>query len=65
MFSIKTDDGRITLDSNIFHIFAGDTVTEKILTEDEVQEAYGKYFGLPYDAETAKNIKRYTEDDRK
>lgn len=65
MFSVKTDDGRITLDSNIFHIFTGDTVTEKFLTEDEVRDVYGRYFGLPYDAETAKGIKRYTEDDRK
>lgn len=64
MFSIKTDDGRITLDSNIFHIFAGDTVTERLLTEDEVCEVYEKYFGLPYDAETAKGIKRYAEGER-
>lgn len=65
MFSIKNDTGRITLDSNIFHIFDGDTVTEKYLTEDEVREAYGKYFGLPYDAETAAKMKRYTEGERK
>ena len=65
MFSIKTDTGRITLDSNIFHIFDGDSVTERYLTEEEVQEVYGRYFGLPYDAETAKTIKRYTEGERK
>ena len=65
MFSIKTDTGRITLDSNIFHIFDGETVTERYLTEEEVQEVYSRYFGLPYDAEAAKTIKRYTEGERK
>ncbi len=64
MFSIKTDTGRITLDSNIFHIFDGDTVTEKYLTEDELREAYERYFGLPYDAEAVKNVRRYSEEDR-
>lgn len=48
MFSIKNDTGRITLDGNILHIFDGDNVFEKYLTEDEVKDAYGKYFGLPY-----------------
>lgn len=48
MFSIKTDTGRITLDGNVFHIFDGDNVTEKILTEDEMKKAYSEYFGLPY-----------------
>ncbi len=59
MFSVKTPTGRITLDSNIFHIFDGDTVTEKYLTEDQVKEVYTKYFGLPYYENL--NIKRYTE----
>lgn len=48
MFALKTDTGRITLDGNILHIFDGDDVFEKYLTEDEVKEAYGKYFALPY-----------------
>ncbi len=65
MFSIKTDDGRITLDSNVFHVFSGDTVVEKYLSEEEVREVYGKYFGLEYDAATAAKIKRYTEGGRK
>ncbi len=63
MFSIKNDTGRITLDSNIFHIFDGDTVTEKYLTEEELPEVYERYFGLPYDAEVAKTIRRYSEGD--
>ncbi len=65
MFSIKTDTGRITLDSNIFHIFDGDTVTETYLDEDELPGVYERYFGLPYDAEVAKNIRRYTEGEKK
>ena len=60
MFSIKTDTGRITLDGNIFHVFSGGTVTEKYLTEDEVREAYTKYFGLPYFM--GLNVRRYTEE---
>ena len=60
MFSVKTPTGRITLDSNIFHIFDGDTVTEKYLSEEEVKEAYTKYFGLPYF--DGLNIRRYTEE---
>ena len=48
MFSIKNDTGRITLDGTVFRIFDGDNVTEKTLTEDEIKEAYGKYFGLEY-----------------
>lgn len=48
MFSIKTDTGRITLDGNVFHIFDGDTVVEKIMTEEEIKKAYSDYFGLPY-----------------
>jgi len=60
MFSIKTDTGRITLDSNIFHIFDGDSVTEKYLNEEEVKEVYSKYFGLPYYEGLC--IKRYTEE---
>ena len=40
MFSIKTPTGRITLDSNIFHIFDGETVTEKYLTEEEELSMY-------------------------
>lgn len=65
MFSIKTDTGRITLDSNIFHIFDGENVTERYLTEEEVQDVYGRYFGLPYDVEAVKTIKRYAEGERK
>ncbi|MGN1346819.1 MAG: arylamine N-acetyltransferase [Eubacteriales bacterium] len=64
IFSIKTDDGRITLDANVLHLFSGDTVTEKFLNEDEVREAYSKYFGLPYDAATAAGLRRYREGER-
>ena len=49
MFSIKTDTGRITLDANKFHLFDGENVTERILSEDEVRETYGTVFGLPYE----------------
>ena len=46
MLSIKTPDGRKTLDSNIFRIFAGDEVTEQTLTEDEIPGVMETVFGL-------------------
>ena len=62
MFSIKNDTGRITLDGNILHIFDGDDVFEKYLDEDEVREAYSKYFGLPYYENLS--VKRYEDGSR-
>lgn len=62
MFSIKTDTGRITLDGNIFHIFDGEDVTERYLNEEEVKEAYSKYFGLPYVENLT--LKRYSPHSR-
>lgn len=45
MFSLKTAQGRITLDGRIFKEFKGDSVTVKELTDEEMTEAYRK-FGL-------------------
>lgn len=64
MFSIKTEQGRITLDSNILHIFEGDKCTEKYLDENEVEKAY-KYFGLEYNPVIAVKVKRYTQVEQK
>ena len=45
MFSLKTPEGRITLDGSIYKEFKGDTVTVKELTAGEMPEAYAR-FGL-------------------
>ena len=46
MFSLKTADGRITLDGNIFKIFSGDSVTvHELQTAEAMADAYKK-FGL-------------------
>lgn len=45
MFSLKTAEGRITLDGHIFKEFKGDSVTVKELSDEEMAEAYAK-FGL-------------------
>jgi len=48
MFSIKTVTGRKTLDGNVFRIFDGEDVTERVLDAEEKKEAY-RVFGLTYD----------------
>ena len=48
MFSIKTVTGRKTLDGDVFRIFDGEDVTERVLDAEEKKEAY-KVFGLTYD----------------
>lgn len=48
MFSLKTSQGRITLDGNIFKEFTGDKVTVKELLPEEMPAAYMK-FGLSAD----------------
>lgn len=46
MFSLKTADGRITLDGNVFKIFTANGVeVHQLQTEDEMRQAYAK-FGL-------------------
>lgn len=45
MFSLKTAQGRITLDGHIYKEFCGDTVTVKELTDAEMPAAYER-FGL-------------------
>lgn len=45
MFSLKTAQGRITLDGHIYKEFCGDTATVKELTDEEMLAAYEK-FGL-------------------
>lgn len=45
MFSLKTAEGRITLDGNLYKEFKGDSVFAKELTEEEMPAAYAK-FGL-------------------
>ncbi len=47
MFSLKTVQGRFTLDGNIFKEFADRAVTVKELSPAEMPEAYAK-FGLKY-----------------
>jgi hypothetical protein len=47
MLAIKTEDGRITVDGDLFRIFKGDDVTERTLAdEDDRRAVYQKYFGL-------------------
>lgn len=62
IFSIKTDTGRITLDGNVFHIFDGDNFVEEFLTEEQIAEAYQKYFGLTYDPKIAARLTRYKKE---
>jgi len=47
MFSLKTAEGRITLDGNIYKEFKDGTVSVRELTAAEMPEAYRK-FGLEY-----------------
>ena len=45
MFSLKTADGRITLDGHTLKVFHNDSVSVKECTDEELPEAYAK-FGL-------------------
>ncbi len=45
MFSLKTPEGRITLDGNIYKEFSGETVLVKELAPEEMGQAYAR-FGL-------------------
>ena len=47
MFSLKTAEGRITLDGHIYKEFKGDKVEVKELSDSEMPWAY-EQFGLPY-----------------
>ena len=47
MFSLKTAEGRTTLDGHIYKEFKGDSVEVKELTDAEMPWAYAQ-FGLPY-----------------
>lgn len=47
MFSLKTAQGRITLDGHLYKEIAGGQVTARQLTEEEMPEAYRK-FGLTF-----------------
>jgi N-hydroxyarylamine O-acetyltransferase len=47
MLSIKTEDGRITVDGDVFRIFRGEEVEETTLSDEAERRAvYRKYFGL-------------------
>ncbi len=47
MLSIKTTDGRITVDGDVFRVWHGETPTEKTIgSEEERAEIYRKYFGI-------------------
>ena len=46
MLSIKTPDGRKTLDGNIFRVFAGEDVTETTLTDEEIPGVLDSVFGI-------------------
>ena len=47
MFSLKTQEGRITLDGHVFKEFRNGEVTVKELSDSELQMAYNR-FGLEY-----------------
>ncbi|MBQ7298492.1 MAG: arylamine N-acetyltransferase [Clostridia bacterium] len=46
MLSIKTSDGRKTLDGNVFRVFAGDEVTEQTLSDAEIPDVLDTVFGI-------------------
>lgn len=46
MLSIKTPDGRKTLDGNGFRVFAGEEVTETTLSDAEIPEVLDTVFGI-------------------
>jgi len=46
MLSIKTPDGRKTLDGNVFRVFAGEDVTETTLTDEEIPGVLDSVFGI-------------------
>ena len=46
MLSIKTPDGRKTLDGNVFRIFAGEDVTETALSDAEIPGVLDTVFGI-------------------
>ena len=47
ILSIKTEEGRYTVDGDVFRIFRGEEVEERVLEGEEARRAvYGTYFGL-------------------
>ena len=46
MLSIKTPDGRKTLDGNVFRVFAGDDVTETVLDDADIPGVLDSVFGI-------------------
>lgn len=46
MLSIKTPDGRKTLDGNVFRVFAGEDVTEQTLSDAEIPGVLDTVFGI-------------------
>ncbi len=46
MLSVKTPEGRVTVDGDVFRIFRGDEVEERVISEEERAGIYRKYFGL-------------------
>lgn len=46
MLSIKTPDGRKTLDGNVFRVFAGEEITETALTDAEIPGVLDTVFGI-------------------
>ena len=47
MLSIKTEEGRVTVDGDVFRVFRGGTVTERRLADEADRRAvYRDFFGL-------------------
>ena len=47
ILSVKTPEGRVTVDGDVFRIFRGEDVEERTLRDDaDRAEVYRKYFGL-------------------
>ena len=46
IIAIKTETGRKTLSGNVYHVFDGDSVTERVVPEDEIPTLLEKEFGI-------------------
>lgn len=46
ILSLKTAVGRRTLDGNVFRVFEGDTVTERVLSDEEIPAVLEDVFGI-------------------
>ena len=46
MLSLKTAAGRRTLAGNVFRVFEGDDVTERVLSDEEIPSVLEDVFGI-------------------